>query len=159
TVALFPWVPTLAGWQLLRFLDGVAAALSVIPTETFLNQHSPPGQRARNFGVYALCVALGLALGNFVGLQLYVPMPYGAFAMGGLAGAVAGGLVLGGLSPCEAPHEDFPASRRLAWNRNVLSFGSAWCQGFLEGALIAFLSLYLLFLGLSETRVSWLTSG
>jgi MFS family permease len=159
TVAVFPWVPVVTGWHLLRFVDGVAGALSVIPTETLLNQYSPPAHRARNFGVYALCVALGLALGNFVGLQLYVAVPYAAFAAGGFAGAVAGVLVLAGLSRSETVREDGPAPRTWAWSRNTLSFGSAWCQGFLEGALIAFLSLYLLFLGLSETRVSWLTSG
>jgi MFS family permease len=42
---------------------------------------------------------------------------------------------------------------------NVLSFGSAWCQGFLEGGMVAFLAIYLLCMGLSETRVGWLTSG
>jgi MFS family permease len=159
TVTLFPWVSTLAGWHLLRFLDGVAGALSVIPTETILNQHSSPTHRARNFGVYALCVAFGLAVGNFVGLQLYGAWPYAAFAGGGLAGAVAGGLILFGIAQCKVVRAECPPPRTLARGRNVLSFGSAWCQGFLEGALIAFLSLYLLFLGLSETRVSWLTSG
>src|SRR5262249_17450592 len=41
------------------------------------------------------------------------------------------------------------ASAALGWRRNFLSFGTAWCQGFLEGGMLAFLSLYLLSLGLS----------
>jgi MFS family permease len=42
---------------------------------------------------------------------------------------------------------------------NVLSFGSAWSQGFLEGGMVAFLTIYLLFLGYTEDGASWLLGG
>src|SRR5205807_177843 len=46
----------------------------------------------------------------------------------------------------------------LDFRGNFLSFGSAWSQGFLEGGMVAFLSLYLLALGLSEQQAGWLIS-
>src|SRR5205823_819460 len=71
TVALFPWGGSLTGWFLLRLLNGFAGAMSLIPMETLVNRESPPEQRGRNFGFYAFAVALGWALGNLVGLQMY----------------------------------------------------------------------------------------
>ncbi len=42
---------------------------------------------------------------------------------------------------------------------NVLSYGTAWVQGFLEGGLITFLSIYLLLRGYTEGEVSFLVGG
>jgi MFS family permease len=47
----------------------------------------------------------------------------------------------------------------LELGRNVLSFGSAWSQGFLEGGMVALMPIYLLGIGLSDTGVGWLMSG
>jgi MFS family permease len=159
TVAWFPWGDGLAGWFVLRFVNGVAGAMSLIPLETYVNRHSPAAQRSRNFGFYAFAIALGWALGNLVGLQLYSEWRRLAFGLGGTAGLVAGVIVLGWLSWPAEPHEERRSRAPLAPVRNFLGFGSAWSQGFLEGGMVAFLTLYLLFLGLSDVRVSWLTSG
>jgi MFS family permease len=43
--------------------------------------------------------------------------------------------------------------------RNVLSFGSGWAQGFLEGGMVALLPIYLLSVGLSHEMASWLMGG
>src|SRR5262249_18880330 len=83
TVTLFPWGGSSGPWFGLRLLNGIAAALSLIPLESYVNRHSPPEQRARNFGFYAFSIALGWALGNFVGLQMYAAMAPWAFALGG----------------------------------------------------------------------------
>ncbi len=47
----------------------------------------------------------------------------------------------------------------LALCTNSLSYGTAWVQGFLEGGLITFLSIYLLSLGHTEGEVSLLVGG
>jgi MFS family permease len=159
TVAWFPWGDGLAGWFVLRFVNGVAGAMSLIPLETYVNRQSPAAQRSQNFGFYAFAIALGWALGNLVGLQLYSEWPRLAFGLGGTAGLVAGVIVLGWLPWPEEPHEQRRSRAPLAPVRNCFGFGSAWSQGFLEGGMVAFLTLYLLFLGLSDVRVSWLTSG
>jgi MFS family permease len=159
TVALFPWGGGLGGWFGLRFLNGVAGAMSLIPMETEVNHSAPPEQRSRNFGIYAVCMALGIAAGNWFGLQLYADAPRLAFALGGAPALVAAGLI--GLCPASfvPPAQESGRCPELAVRRNVLSFGSAWSQGFLEGGMVGHLAVYLLFLGMSENAASWVIGG
>lgn len=157
--ALFPWSDSLSAWFALRFLEGVGGALSLIPLETLVNRVSPPAHRARNFGYYIFAMALGLALGNLVGLQLYEHHPFLAFALGGSASIVALAVVQSWLPWPAEPEEETQRLHPLSWRKHFLSFGSAWSQGFLEGSLVAFLAIYLLYLGLPEERVSYLTSA
>jgi MFS family permease len=159
TVAAFPWGAGLAWWFGTRLLNGVAGAMSLIPLETYINRDSPPNHRARNFGLYAVAITLGWALGNWLGLHLSHHAPQLAFAIGGAAAAGSGLLVWWRLPHPRAvpPPAAHPGSVRFG--ENLLSFGSAWNQGFLEGGMIAFLSLYLLSLGLSDDQVGWLTSA
>src|SRR5260370_7989125 len=84
TVALFPWAGGPLGWFSLRLLGGVATALTIIPMETMVNRNAPPARRARDFGLYAFCVALGVGLGPVAGLPLYPVAPKLAFVLGGL---------------------------------------------------------------------------
>jgi MFS family permease len=159
TVAAFPWAATATGFFALRALNGVAGAMSLIPLESRVNRDAAPEERARNFGFYAFSVALGWALGNLVGLQMYPAYPRAAFLLGGLV-SLSGGLFLLAQLPWAAdPAGSHLRSGRIPIRPNFLSFGSAWGQGFLEGGMVAFMSVYLLFLGLSESRVSWLTSA
>jgi MFS family permease len=159
TVAGIPWGGSMAGWVGLRFLTGVAGAMSLIPLETRVNRDSPPDKRARNFGFYAFSIAGGWALGNFVGLAMYDSYPRTAFVLGGAASILGGLLIVVRLSwPAESV-ERYEERGAIGLRRNFVSFGTAWYQGFLEGGMVAFMSVYLLFLGLSETRVGWLTSS
>src|SRR6267378_5881482 len=48
TVAWFPWGGSLAGYFVLRLLNGLAGAMSLIPLETLVNRNSPPEQRSRD---------------------------------------------------------------------------------------------------------------
>jgi MFS family permease len=159
TVALFPWGGGVIGWFALRFLNGVAAALSLIPMETEVNHGAPPEQRSRNFGIYAVCMALGIAAGNWAGLQLYADAARPAFVLGGIPALVAALLI--GLCPASfvPPPQERGRCPELAVRRNVLSFGSAWSQGFLEGNMVGHLPVYLLFLGMSEDGASWVVAG
>jgi MFS family permease len=159
TVAAFPWATAAYGFFALRALNGVAAAMSLIPLESRVNRDAGPEDRARNFGFYAFSVALGWALGNLVGLQMYPTYPRAAFFLGGLMSITAGLLLLARLPWPAEPAGVREKSKPIAMRPNFLSFGSAWSQGFLEGGMVAFMSVYLLFLGLSESRVSWLTSA
>jgi len=159
TVAVFPWGGGLTGWLFLRFANGLAGALSLIPTETMINHDAPPDQRARNFGFYAFSVALGIALGILTGLQLFDAAPALPFVLGG-AVSLAGGIVMAwGLSPGSGYPDEQHSTAPVELRRNLLAFGSAWSQGFLEGGMVAFLTIYLLFLGYSEGGASWLLGG
>jgi MFS family permease len=158
-VAIFPWGELLPGWFFIRFLNGIAAAMSIIPMETLINHHTAPAHRARNFGYYAFSMALGIGLGMLAGGEMYAVMPRLAFFLGGVA--VLPGIValLGWMTwPVigAEPHGG-PACLRLPGN--FLSFGSAWSQGFLEGAMVALLPVYLLAIGLNEAGIGGLMSG
>jgi MFS family permease len=159
TVAAFPWGGGLVGWFVLRLLNGVAGAMSLIPLETLINRNAVPEQRSRDFGYYAFNVALGMALGTLLGTQLYPTVPHTAFLCGGLAALLATVIVWAWLHlpvfAAEPRHERTP----LAFGRNFLSFGSAWSQGFLEGGMVALMPIYLLGIGLSDTGVGWLMSS
>jgi MFS family permease len=157
--ALFPWAQTLPAWLTLRLLSGMATALSIIPMETLVNHNAPPRRRARDFGFYAVSVALGVALGSLVGLPLYPLAPRLAFALGGLV-TLSSAIVAWFSWPNRQPViEEKNGDGPLSLRANGLSYGTAWVQGFLEGGLITFLSIYLLGRGYTEGAVSLLVGG
>lgn len=163
-ITLFPWTDALAAWFALRLLGGMATALSIIPMETLVNHNAPPEHRARDFGWYAFSVALGVAMGSLVGLPLYPLVPRLAFALGGfvtLASAIVAWIgwppLAGASGCCETVTE--PSQARSVSKGSLFSYGTAWVQGFLEGGLITFLSIYLLGLGYTEGGTSLLVGG
>jgi MFS family permease len=159
TTALFPLAGGLAGWFLLRFLGGVATALSLIPMETLVNHNAPPDRRARDFGCYAFCVASGIGLGAAAGLPLYALAPRLAFLFGGAVTLAAALLPAFDLPWRRAGQADEGADGPPPLRDNALSFGTAWVQGFLEGGMMTFLSLYLLSLGYREAEAGGLLGG
>jgi MFS family permease len=159
TVAWFPWGGGLLGWFLLRLLNGIGGAMSLIPTETLVNRNATPEERARHFGYYAFSMALGIGLGTIVGVPLYAEAPRGSFLLGGAAALVSAITIFGWLEwPSMAP-EQRQARVALAFGRNLLSFGSAWIQGYLEGGMVALMPVYLLAIGLSGAAAGWLMGG
>jgi MFS family permease len=159
TVAMFPWGGSLFGWFVLRLLNGVAGAMSLIPLETWINRHAAPEQRSRNFGYYAFCMALGIALGTLMGTQIYSPAPRLAFVLGGAVALAGSGVVVYGLPWPKVTAEERPNHTPLVVGRHLLTLGSAWSQGFLEGGMVALMPVYLLAVGLSKTGVGWLMSA
>jgi MFS family permease len=155
--AAFPFAPGVVAWHVLRFAGGVGTALSLIPMETLVNRNAPPQRRARDFGVYAVCVALGIGLGPVAGLPLYPHAPRLTFALGGLVTLLA--TVVAWLAVPRRSGAEEDSGGAFAWRDGLLGFGTAWAQGFLEGGTITFLSLYLLSLGHAEAAVSALLGG
>lgn len=149
TLALFPLANEEAGWCLLRFLNGWAGAMSLVPLETIVSRDSAPDRKTFNFGIYGVSLTVGGALGIGVAPQLY---PFGyllTFCLG--AGAPVGAAVLlwVGLPLRSRPADAADRASSLGWRRNFLSYGTAWSQGFLEGGMLAFLALFLESRGLS----------
>jgi MFS family permease len=157
-VAAFPLLDGLTGWFILRLLNGMAGALALIPLETYLNRDAPAEGRARLLGLYALAITLGAAAGNWLGLQVYTSFPYLAFAIGGAVAVLSGLIAQGGLR-IPATRNDEETESATGTGGHFLSYGSAWTQGFLEGGMIAFLSIYLLSLHLNEHDISWMTTA
>lgn len=153
TTALFPFGEGVVYWHLLRFVGGVGTAMSLIPMETLVNHNALPQRRARDFSVYAVCVALGIALGPVVGQPLYPQAPRLTFALGGAVTLAA--TLLAFFLPY---HDEEGQAEQGAfdWRSGLFGFGTAWAQGFLEGGTITFLSLYLLSKGHDTPAVSGL---
>jgi MFS family permease len=144
TLALFPWGGSLAGWFGLRFVNGAAAGLSLIPLETLISRCSAKEQRTRNFGFYAVAITLSGALGLWGGLVFYYRCGSLAFYLGSIT-PLLGGLALEiwlNWPATEKEHSD--AQTSIVSHHKFLSFGTAWSQGFLEGGMLAFLSFYLM---------------
>ncbi len=159
TVALFPWSGGPLGWFLLRALNGAAAAMALIPTETLVNQGASTENRSRDFGFYAFSMAIGIAGGTCVGMQLYPILPRLAFVLGGAATLISFGVLLVWLNWPELPAEDNAREGSIDLAGNFLSYGVAWGQGFLEGSMVALMPVYLLATGLSQENVGWLMSS
>ena len=162
--ALFPWADSLLAWSTLRLLGGAATALSIIPLETLVNHNAAPERRARDFGYYAFSVALGVALGSLVGLPLYPLVPRFAFALGGLVTLASAAVAWLGIQ-CRMQNAECRMEDKndihstFCILHSAFSYGTAWLQGFLEGGLITFLSIYLLVRGYTEGEASLLVGG
>jgi MFS family permease len=158
TLALFPLADNVGSWYLLRFLNGWAGAMSLVPLETIVSRDSEPDKKTLNFGIYGVSLTVGGALGIFVGPHLY-SLGYGpTFCVGACVPMVAAGELLIGMGrqacAAEQPGEGVP----LGLAPNFLSYGTAWAQGFLEGGMLAFLLLFLEARGLSSEAAGTLMS-
>lgn len=149
TLVLFPWMGGAAGWFALRLLNGAASALSLVPLEALVSRDAMPSRKARDFAFYGVALTLGGAVGMWAGLSLYEQNAMLAFLLASAA-PMAGGLAIGRwLEPGPSTPAEVAPPIALQWRRHVLSFGTAWSQGFLEGGMLAFLALYLVSRGLT----------
>ncbi len=145
SLAVLPWSGGLLGWHVLRFANGLASALALLPLETAVSRRSTDGERTRNFGFFNGCLILSFALGTWIGLSLFRPDSTLAFQVGALVPLLAAGALVW-MSPAladDAPRAEAGSTEGLDWAKNFLCFGTAWVQGFLEAGLLAFLTKYL----------------
>src|SRR5215813_13062704 len=62
-ILLFPVLPYLPAWFLLRFITGAAGAIPWVVCETWLNIVATERDRGRIMGIYATVLAAGFAIG------------------------------------------------------------------------------------------------
>lgn len=147
TLAIFPWSEHEGVWYVLRCLNGWGGALCVIPFETLVSRDAPPAMKTRYFAYYGVAITLGGALGFVLTPPLGEASYPLAFLIGGIVCVVAAFTLVLGMLGISA-HSDFEIERTpLAWRANFLAYATAWCQGFLEGGMVAFLQLFLIWRG------------
>jgi MFS family permease len=160
SVAAFHIGGSVPGWIAMRFLSGAGSALSLIPLEAYLSRKVPAERRTEAFSYYAVAMVVAGAFGISLGDEWFDPNGItrgllgpgrNAFAVAALFPLLAAVLAYGGLSREEQPDTSDSEPFRFDWRNHFLSFGTAWSQGFLEGGLLAFLSLYLEQMGMSAT--------
>jgi MFS family permease len=158
TLAVYPWGGSDAVWCALRFVNGCASAMALVPLETLVSRDSPLQRKTQNFACYGVSLTLGGALGIETAPHLYHLGSTLAFQLGGCVPCVAGLVLLFGLR--RRPTETYVGEARtpLGWGRNFLSYGTAWGQGFLEGGMLAFLALFLIARGFSNAEAGTLMS-
>ena len=122
----------------------------------------PPEQpRTRNFSfLRPVALTLGGAAGIWAG-NSYLHAGRDVCAVRYLGGVfpIMAGLLLANILPRDAASfSTSPPQGTVDWSRNFLSYGTAWFQGFLEGGMLAFLTLYLISLGMSQDRAGILIS-
>jgi MFS family permease len=151
SLAVFPCRADVVSWYLLRLLNGWAGAMSLVPLETLISRDSPPEKKTQNFGFYGLSLTIGGAIGIGMGLHLYRPGHTLAFYLGGCVPIAVSFALYAGMRHYLQQRTQTPEPRYpLGWTSNFLSYGTAWCQGFLEGGMLAFLSLFLITRGFSQ---------
>ncbi len=147
---LFPYAGSLEGYFILRVICGAAAAVTLIPLETYIGRDAPPEHRSRNFGCYAVSLTIGGGVGIGLGPNLFASLAVWPFWLAGLTVSVAALAFLRYRPTPSAPVEESNQRPALPPARVFLSYGTAWSQGFLEGGMLTFLQLYLFSLGLSR---------
>lgn len=158
TLAPFPWVEGEAAWYALRFLNGWAGAMSLVPLETLVSRESAPESKTLNFGIYGVSLTFGGALGIGLAPQCYGLGFPATFLLGSSLPLLAGMALPWCLRPLEfgSTTSETPAS--LGFRHNFLSYGTAGSQGFLEGGMLAFLALFLQSRGFSTEHAGTLMS-
>lgn len=154
-LGVFPWVDSEVGWYASRLIGGLASAMTLVPLETLLNRSSDEANRTRDFGIYGVALTLGGALGFGTGLELFDPGASFPFVVGGFAPIAGGAMLAILLNPAADAEPERAPGQSIDWLGNFLPFGTAWAQGFLEGGMIAFLSLYLTSMGLGKEHAGW----
>lgn len=159
----FPWAAGEAGWLVCRGVAGAGCAWALIPLETLISRRVSAERRSEAFGYFALATTLAGALGIALGLEAcdanglfgaWLGNADAAFRLGAVFPACGAGVawLTLGHEPLTCDDDAVAPPTTLDAGR-VLSFGTAWGQGFLEAGLIAFLSLHLAGLGLTEATV------
>jgi MFS family permease len=149
TLAVFPWVESESGWYALRFLNGWSGAMCVIPLETIVSRDAEPARKTQAFAYYGVAITIGGALGFVLAQPTAALGAVSAFLIGAIIPLNAMVVLALTLRGEFHPVPDGAAATPLGLRTNFLSYGTAWCQGFLEGGMVAFLQLFLIWRGFS----------
>jgi MFS family permease len=148
-ILMFPALPYLPAWFLLRFLTGAAGAIPWVVSETWLNMVATDRNRGRVMGIYATVLAAGFAIGpaiiGAVGVEGWHPFLIVALAV---ALSIVPLSFAGGLAPRMPELPEAPLSDILRAQPLVMI--AAICGGLMDFALYALLPVYGLHHGLDQ---------
>ncbi|XBQ15639.1 MAG: MFS transporter [Oceanicaulis sp.] len=159
-IALFPLVPDVTVWFVLRFLIGLPVTVIFVASETWINQLAKPEKRASLLAVYATVLSGGFGSGGLLLAALGSEGVTPWFAGGAifLLGAIPIMLLRG---PGIAPPEKGEASPRAMWRAARLAPAAILAGlvfGALETGVFSLMPVYAERLGFTETAVGVLVA-
>jgi MFS family permease len=154
---LFPALPFLWMWFVLRALLGAASEVLFVLSETWLNALSTEETRARAMGIYTAALSVGFALGplilSAVGTSGFLP-----FAVGAALAAIAAGFVV-------SPRISTPVFVRLEHDNPLhamrlapIAMAATTLNAAVETAGLSFLAIYAMATGWPEGEATQLIS-
>ena len=154
----FKAAPSFLMWFPLRFAFGAALCILFAVSEFWINALAPPNRRGLIMGIYATALSLGAALGpailSLLGASGWAPYLAGAAVL--CLGAIPI-LLARGITP--RIHNDDHHGVLTFVRRSPSAVLAALVFGAIETAVMTFLPLYGLRLGLSETSASLLLTA
>ncbi|MDR6331784.1 MFS family permease [Xanthobacter flavus] len=154
----FKAAPSFLMWFPLRFAFGAALCILFAVSEFWINALAPPNRRGLIMGIYATALSLGAALGptilSVLGASGWAPYLAGAVVL--LLGAIPI-LLARGITP--RIHDDSHHGVLTFVRRSPSAVLAALVFGAIETAVMTFLPLYGLRLGLSETSAALLLTA
>ena len=156
-ILLFPLLPFLPVWFLLRFLTGLAGAIPWLVSETWLNIVATDRDRGRIMGIYATVLSAGFAIGpaiiGAVGAEGWLPFLIVALAVGL---SILPILLARKLAPVMPERPEAALSDLL--RAQPLLMMAALCGGVMDFALFALLPVYGLRHGLDQSASVFMVS-
>ncbi len=157
TILLYPLLPDLAAWFLLRFVGGAATAINWVVSETWMNMIATSRNRTQVMSIYATVLAAGFASGPLVigatGIDGFLPF---LVAFGALSLSVVPLTLVRGLAP-PMPHRQAGGMRRCLRAAPTV-MAAALAGGFVDTALFALLPVYALGVGFRQSTAVLLLS-
>ncbi|WP_296584764.1 MFS transporter [Xanthobacter sp.] len=154
----FKAAPSFLMWFPLRFAFGAALCILFAVSEFWINALAPPNRRGLIMGIYATALSLGAALGptilSVLGASGWAPYLAGAVVL--LLGAIPI-LLARGITP--RIHDDSHHGVLTFVRRSPSAVLAALVFGAIETAVMTFLPLYGLRLGLAETSAALLLTA
>ncbi|MFG1344574.1 MFS transporter [Xanthobacter autotrophicus DSM 431] len=154
----FKAAPSFPMWFPLRFAFGAALCILFAVSEFWINALAPPNRRGLIMGIYATALSLGAALGpailSLLGASGWAPYLAGSAVL--LLGAIPI-LLARGITP--RIHDDDHHGVLTFVRRSPSAVLAALVFGAIETAVMTFLPLYGLRLGLTETSASLLLTA
>ncbi|NMC69582.1 MAG: MFS transporter [Myxococcales bacterium] len=155
TAALFPLLPNLPAWFVLRALAGGFAALFFVSTEVAVGLIGDPRKRARNLAFYGVAFSVGFSAGAgswplFEMIGRWAPLF--AASAASAAGAVLGVFLFTDARPSR---RDRPERRRRPRADLKVTLGVGFSYGFCEAVVTALIAVYAVRIGYSSDAAGY----
>ncbi|MBN1774021.1 MAG: MFS transporter [Deltaproteobacteria bacterium] len=149
TAALFPALPNLAAWFVLRAFAGLFAALFFVSTEVAVGLIGDPRKRARNLAFYGIAFSVGFSSGAGTWPLFELLGPWAPLYAASAASALGAVLALFLFTDARPSRRDRPERRGKARVDLKATLVVGFSYGFCEAVVTALITVYCVRVGYS----------